>query len=152
MFSFSERAKVVESQKLLRRIMDASSLNLFHEGSSRGETRSNRTIPVLLLPYEDGRVVLQKAVYAVSKDLSSQGIALILSEPLHAERVVVGLLVDDRPRFLLGEVRQASAVGGGFWQVGVATTDVFEPTGCDSLSALGLLTDALRPTAGSCRS
>lgn len=127
MFSFGKRGKLRELRGLLRRLVDLTSPNMPPlEGESRSEGRSNRALPVLLVPWEQGEAVVQESIYTVTKDFSERGLSLILPQPIRADRLVVGIWLES-PRFVLGEVRQKTPIGGGFWQLGVELTDLLEP-------------------------
>ncbi|HVC95639.1 MAG TPA: hypothetical protein VND64_18240 [Pirellulales bacterium] len=123
MFSFIRRREHVEVHKLVRRFIDASSPNQSpSDGDSRWEDRSNRTLPVLLAPYDGAEVCVDELTHAVTKDLSSQGLALVLPQPFRAEQVVIGFWSEAHTYFVLGLVRQNVPLGGGFWQLGVELT------------------------------
>lgn len=95
MFSFKTRKKQVDVHQLLRRAMDATTPNRPPtQGESRWEDRSNRTIPVLLVPYADEQPVGDEHTIALTKNLSSQGVALVLPQPFRAEQVLIGFWLD----------------------------------------------------------
>ena len=124
MFSFGKRKKQLEVHRLIRRAVDASSPNLPpSDGELRWENRSNRTIPVLLAPFEGGELSLREMTIALTKNLSGQGLALVLHQPFRAESVVVGFWEEGEAEFVLGEVRQNVPLGGGYWQVGLELTE-----------------------------
>ncbi len=129
MFSFTTRKKHLEVHRLLRRAMDATTPNRPPiEGESRWEERSNRTIPVLLAPYAEGCPCLGEHAIALTKDLSSQGVAIVLPQPFRADEVVIGFWLENRPEFLLGRVRQNAPLGGGYWQLGIELTERLDPS------------------------
>ena len=120
MFSFTRRRQHVEVHKLVRRFIDNSSPNQSPSaGDARWEDRSNRTLPVLLAPYDGAQVCVDELTHALTKDLSSQGLALVLPQPFRAEQVVVGFWSEAHTHFVSGLVRQNVPLGGGFWQLGV---------------------------------
>jgi hypothetical protein len=136
MFSFGQKNKQVEVRDLLRRITDLSTPNLSPmEGEARSDNRYNRTFPVLLAPMIDGQIVVDEATSALTKDFSDRGIALVLHQPLHAETVLVGLVLtherDDletlQTHYASGTVRQSVPLGGGFWQLGVELSALVDP-------------------------
>ncbi|MEN6495314.1 MAG: hypothetical protein ABFD16_13625 [Thermoguttaceae bacterium] len=145
MFSFKTQKKQVGVHQLLRRAMNATSPN--HpptQGESRWEDRSNRTIPVLLAPYADGQPIGDEHTIALTKNLSSQGVALVLPQPFRAEQVLIGFWLDARPEFVLGHVRQNVPLGGGYWQLGVELTERTGPATCPAIESLVPLTARLR--------
>lgn len=127
MFSFDTQKRLGEVRNLVRQLVDVTSPNAPPlEGESRSEDRSNRALPALLTPWEDGCPVTDESTYALTKDFSDRGLALMLPQPFKCDQVVVGLWLGS-PRFALGEVRQNVPLGGGFWQLGVELTDLLDP-------------------------
>lgn len=125
MLWFQNRDKHFAVHRVIRRLINASTPNTIPlRGESRWELRSNRTMPVLLVPYDNGRLETGEQAYALTKNLSSQGLALVLHQPLRADRVVVAFWAGDEPHFFAGEVRQSVPLGGGFWQIGVETSEL----------------------------
>lgn len=145
MFSFTKRKKQVDVHQLLRRAMNATSPNRPPtQGDARWEDRSNRTIPVLLVPYTEGHPCAAEHTIALTKDLSSQGVAIVLPQPFRAEQVVIGFWLDARPEFVLGRIRQNVPLGGGYWQLGVELTERMGPTPCEATESLVPLAARLR--------
>jgi len=124
MFSFGKRRAQVEVHKLTRRLIDSSCPNLPPlRGDSRWENRSNRTIPVLLTPLVGDDLQFDETAVAVTKNLSGQGLALVLHQPFWAEGVAIGLWHEGSAEFVRGEIRQNVPLGGGFWQLGIELTE-----------------------------
>ena len=146
MFSFGKRKKQLEVQQFVRRVIDTSSPNLPRmDGDSRWETRSNRTIPVLIAPLEDDGPVVDDAAYALTKNLSSQGAALVLLQPFRAQPVIIGFQLESLRGFLIGDVRQIVSIGGGYWQLGVEFTEVTQADEDHAFAPLLPKLEALRP-------
>jgi hypothetical protein len=125
MLWFQSRNKHFEVYRVIRRLINASTPNRIPlRGESRWELRSNRTIPVLLVPYDHNELSVGEICYALTKNLSSQGLALVLHQPLHAEQVVVGFWSNAEAHFVAGKLRQSVSLGGGFWQLGLETTEI----------------------------
>ena len=123
MFSFARRRQRLEVHKLVRRFIDTTSPNQSPSaGEARWENRSNRSLPVLLAPYDGAEVRVDELTHAITKDLSSEGLALVLPQPFRAEQVVVGFWSEAHTHFVSGQVRQNVPLGGGFWQLGVELT------------------------------
>jgi len=137
MFSFGKRKKQMEVHKLIRRAVDVSSPNRPpSDGELRWENRSNRTIPVLLAPFEGGEPSVCEMTIALTKDFSGQGLALVLHQPFRAESVVIGFWAEGEAEFVLGEVRQNAPLGGGYWQVGLELTERIAVADYPALAAL----------------
>jgi len=154
-FSFKERNKQIELRNCLRRIVDITSPNLPPlEGDARSDNRYNRTIPVLLAPWEDDGPVVDESATALTKDFSELGIALVLHQPFRAEQVVIAFRLSSEPRlevgstlyFVLGSVRQNAPIGGGFWQLGIMLTDLLNRADLPQLEPLVSITSDLVPS------
>lgn len=144
-----------ELRSLLNRITDLTNPNVPPlDGEFRAENRSNRSIPVLLVPWQDERPLVDEATTALTKDFSDRGLALVLHQPLHVERVVVGFLLSrdshdllgGEPRFLVGNVVQNVALGGGYWQLGLELSEVITTSDNKSLASLVPYTAQLVPS------
>lgn len=93
----------------------------------RRESRARLNVVVLVIPFEDGQFLLRERFTAVSKEFSSHGMSLILSEPQGLEEVVIALKFQETTRFLLGEAKHMSPMGGGFYQLGIEFREVLHP-------------------------
>lgn len=137
MFSFATRKKQNEVQRLLRRAMDTTSPNRPPlDGELRGESRSNRTLPVLLVACVDGRPTAEERIIALTKDFSSRGVAVVLPQPFRAEHVLIAFWLEGHPEFVRGQVRQNVPLGGGYWQLGVELTERLSIATSPELGAL----------------
>ena len=95
MYSFKKQKKQNEVHGFLRRLIDTSSPNLNRlDGDDRWQGRCNRTFPVLLVPFEDKLPVPADAVFALTKNLSSQGAAFVLQHPLRAKNLLIVFSVE----------------------------------------------------------
>jgi hypothetical protein len=103
-------------------------------------------LPVLLAPWEQGEPVVDESTYAITKDFSDRGLSLTLPQPFKADQIVVGLWLES-PRFMLGEIRQSTPLGGGFWQLGVELTDFLKPAEYPQIGSLVPLAARLVPHA-----
>jgi hypothetical protein len=147
MFSFDTRKRLCEVREFLRHLVNLTTPNLPPlEGDSRSETRSNRALPALLTPWEHGQPVVDESTYALTKDFSDRGLALVLQQPFKSVEVVVGLYLES-PRFVLGEVRQNVPLGGGYWQIGVELTDFLDAAEYPQVQSLVPLAKRLVPSS-----
>ena len=125
MVSLLDRQKQLEACRHIRRLVDRTAPNASPlAGNARVEPRSNRTLPVILAPSEGRCVLADEAVFAVTKDLTGQGLSLVLNHPFHAEEIVIGFWQEIDPEFIAGRVCQNAPLGGGFWQLGVELREV----------------------------
>jgi hypothetical protein len=133
MFSFERDKKRVDVQTHMRRVADLTSPNLVPiQGGGRTEQRYNRTLPVLVAPYDNGEVYVEGGVLAVSKDLCDRGMSVIICESYPEAEVALGLWLcpqsvsqeETEPIFFVGQVRQCSEIGAGYWQAGIELMEV----------------------------
>jgi len=150
MFTFGSRKRLCEVRRFVRHLVDLTSPNLPPlEGESRTEDRSNRALPALLVPWENDQPVVDESTYAITKDFSDRGVALVLHQPFKSVLVVVGLWLES-PRFALAEVRQNVPLGGGFWQIGVELIELLDSTQSPQVQSLLPLAAQLVPRAKPC--
>jgi hypothetical protein len=148
MFSFNSQKKLVELQKYVRRLCDRTTAELSPlEGESRSDSRHYRVIPTILSPWEDDGPVLHESAFVLTKDVSERGVGLVLEQPFRAERVVLGFWLphEDHPDFFLGDIRQNSPIGGGFWVIGIELVDVATPAETKALQRLLPMAEKLLP-------
>ena len=123
MFTFARNKKTTDLYPYIRRICDLTTPNFSTKWEGRSEDRFNRTIPTLLCPWHDDRPVLDEVSVCLTSDLADRGVRVVLSQPFHAERVVLGYWIgsDDMCEawFFLGDVRRNQPIGGGYWAVGI---------------------------------
>ena len=144
MFSFGQRAKAIEVHRIMRRLIDVSGAKVcLHEG--RSEDRALRMIPVIVAAYERGSPALGELTRGLTKDLSSQGLGVVADQPFHAEAIVVAFSISQKPVFILGQVRQARPLGGGYWQLGLHLTEVALPADHPALETILPLVEHLEP-------
>ena len=113
---------------------------------SRQHVRKSRVFPVLLTPWEDGGPTVADSVYALTKDVSGQGLALVLQSPYRIEQAVIGLVIPSpgdpnaccKLHFVLGTVRQNVPLGGGYWQLGFELNELLQMDDHPSLEQLSL--------------
>jgi hypothetical protein len=152
MFSFDSRKKSLEVQRRVQHLADLTTPNLGCSTShERAEDRCNRTLPVLLCPWENGRPVEEFCTFALTKDISSRGVGLILVQPFRAAEVVVGFWLDDdsmqHPWYFLGSTQRLHKVGGGYWTLGIEFSEFVEPARSKELACLAAKAQQLRPAS-----
>jgi len=90
----------------------------------RLESRVNLTLPVLVLPVEDGRPVVGKAFSAVSKEFSTTGVAVVLDGPVGLDEAIIGFRVERETTFIRATVKHLTPMGGGFFHLGFQMDEV----------------------------
>jgi hypothetical protein len=140
---FKQRRKQQEIWNCLRRIMDEKTVQDLCTNSLRNYTRTPLCRSILLQPFTESSDADTDAIFAVTRDLSDEGIAIIARQPLDCP-VIVCAFWQDGPIFLSGDIRFCHALGGGFWIVGVRFTDLVPIAHLPNLRALAC---QLRPEA-----
>jgi hypothetical protein len=93
--------------------------------ASRTATRSPFCEVVWLIPdHDDLSDAFADMVPVVSKDISTQGVALIHTEPVTARRVVLGLEGAHGASFIRSTVEHSTPLGYGFYQIGLYPDEV----------------------------
>jgi len=93
----------------------------------RRETRARLNVVVVVVPYENGKVLVDEGFTAVSKEFSTSGMSLILPEPRGFDQVVIGLKFLGEMRFLLARAVHLTPMGGGFYQLGLQFMEMLHP-------------------------
>ena len=132
---FSDHKSELKLQQFMRNLIDATNPNQADKNCDRFDKRYNRVMPVLLAPWKNGAPIISETVVALTKDFSDTGVALILGQPFQGEMVALGYVEPHQQStngkvksfFTLGEVRQNSPIGGGYWQLGVKQLRLLEP-------------------------
>ena len=112
---------------------------------NRVDSRSNRTLPLVLVPWIDETPRPDGAVTALTKNLSSHGLTVLYVDPVEAEEVVVGFCIESQPYFVLGNIRHRTPLGGGFFQLGIELTRILTATDEPALETLVEATAGLAP-------
>jgi len=152
MFTFDDRKQAHEVQSRIRRILDRTVPNFPSElQANRVDDRYNRTLPALLCAWESGAPVTDSCLFVVTRDISSEGIGVVLAQPFRAPQVLLGFWLDEEvtsePWFFLGTSQGLRKIGGGYWTLGIQLTK-FARSGCGGeLAELAPLAKQLRPTA-----
>ena len=150
MFFTRAKGEQYKLQGYLRRICDLTSPNLPRMDEIRGANRQNRTIPILLTPWDNGMPVVSETATALTKDVSDQGLCVTMSQPFRCEEAVVGFWLphvqDDNPWFFRSLVRQNVSIGGGFWALGLEAVELLGAgPGSEVARLLPLIAELLPP-------
>jgi hypothetical protein len=90
----------------------------------RLEGRVNMTLVLLVVPIEDKELRIDQAFSAVSKEISTTGVALVLDEPLELDEVMVGFHWQNEMLWARAKARHLDPMGGGFFQLGLRLTEM----------------------------
>ena len=102
----------------------------------RRETRARLNVVILVIPYEQGKLRIDKGFTAVSKEFSTTGMSFILPEPRGLDQLVVGLKLMGEMKFLLGRAVHLTPMGGGFYQLGLEFIEMLHPADIPELQGL----------------
>lgn len=91
----------------------------------RTEDRVNLTRAVRIVPYVDGRLVMDDAFATVTKELSTNGISVVLKYPVGYDEAVVGINWEGTMTFIHAHVRHQDPLGAGLWHLGLEFDEVF---------------------------
>lgn len=144
MFFFKSRRKKNEVNAFMRRLVDRTTPAFRHEIEElRTEPRANRSLPVLIVPIIDEEPDTALTAFGVTKDLSSNGMAVLSQQPISSEAVIVGLWNDQCCEFMRATIRHQEAIEGGYWQMGLKLTEVVPRGDYINLSKLAVLADRI---------
>ena len=90
----------------------------------RMDSRVNLTVVVAVVPVEKKKPQINQAFTAVTKEFSSNGVALVLSEPLGLDYAILGFRFEGRMIFVRAQAKHLNPMGGGFYQLGFQMLEV----------------------------
>jgi hypothetical protein len=133
----NKRTKEIEVQRLLTKILNANcrALDALREGP-RSENRADLTLVVIVIPRVGERPDVDQAFGTVTKEVSSTGMSLVLSQKLNVDQVFLGLEVEREMKYVQAEVRHQSPLGAGLTQAGVRLTEIVGPADFPELAAV----------------
>jgi hypothetical protein len=94
----------------------------------RLESRVNLVVVVAVIPLKDGKLQMDNAFTAVTKEFSVNGLAIVLDRPCGLDKVILGFRIGGEMTFALAEAKHLNPMGGGFFQVGFLLTDIITPS------------------------
>lgn len=125
MLGFLFHKKRDEVKRILNGRMNRTFLQTLNPEEVRGSRRGAFTEVVWVVPCNDTATADFASVFpAVTKDLSAQGICLLHYGPITEPRVIIGLRDETDPRFLLCTRTHCTAIGSGFYQIGLHPDEV----------------------------
>ena len=123
---FSSNRKIREVQGLLLWLANnhCSELQAFRDGP-RLAGRAPLMVVALVTPLRDGQPCVANTFAAVTKEISTSGMSLVLSEPRSLDEVLIGLRCDaGKLKFIRAKARHVAPMGAGFFQVGLRCHEV----------------------------
>lgn len=120
MFLFQSRRREQAVQALLTKIANANCEEVANLAPGpRLEDRVNVTLAVQVVPLEGSRPLVEHAFPAVTKEICSTGMSLVLDRPLHCEQLLIGVSCEGEMRWIRGRFRHQDPLGAGFWMFGL---------------------------------
>lgn len=104
----------------------------------RTESRIPLVGVVLVVPLLKNRPAMGQAFTAITKELSTTGMALVLAEPRGLDEVVVGVRWEGDMTYLRAKAKHLNPLGGGFFQLGLHVTSVVHPGEYPQLDSVSL--------------
>jgi hypothetical protein len=121
---FKDPTGAAEIERRMRRICDLTTLGeLAIRGDKRAHNRIILSIPALLCPVENGNAIVDAAIYVLAKDVSDEGVGLVLHQPFAVEHAILGIWLgpeqSTEPWFFRAKVTRVRPMGGGLASLGV---------------------------------
>ncbi len=104
----------------------------------RVESRVPLVGVVLVIPLVKNEPVLGQAFTAITKELSTVGMSLILSEARGLDEVIVGVRWEGDMTYLRARAKHLNPIGGGFFQLGLQVTAITHPGDYPQLETVGI--------------
>ncbi len=97
---------------------NCSELQALLEGP-RLENRVNLSVVVLVVPVEKGRPKVAQTYPAVTKEIATAGLSVVLSEPKAPDEVFLGFRWEGQMNFIRAKAVHLSPMGAGYYQLGL---------------------------------
>jgi hypothetical protein len=104
----------------------------------RVERRVNLTVVTLVIPFHEKRPLVERMFPAVTKEFTTLGVAVVLSEPRALEEVILGLHWAGKMCFVRARARHLHAIGAGFYQLGLELKEMLHAGDYPELRSLSL--------------
>lgn len=120
MFGFLLRKKQDDVHRLFAGCMNRRAVQNVRDGL-RSTSRGAFCEVVWLIPISDetGEPAYSSAIPVVTKDICQKGVAVIHTQQIPDERVLLGLECDVSVQFVLCHVHHATEMGYGFYHIGL---------------------------------
>ncbi len=90
----------------------------------RLEQRVNLTIPVMVIPIQDGELAPLHAMTVVTKEFSSNGVSVVVDHPHVPREAVVIFKTGCKAAFMSAQLKHIDPMGAGFYQCGFQLLEV----------------------------
>jgi len=103
----------------------------------RVESRVNMVVVVMIVPMEKGRPKVGRTFMATTKEFSTSGVAVVLSEPQALDEVMLGFRHEGEMTFVRAKAKHLNPMGGGFYQLGFQMLETSNIGDWPELKSLG---------------
>lgn len=90
----------------------------------RKETRVPFCAVVLVVPLENGTPQLGRHFPAVTRDLCTRGVSIVLDQPRGLRELLIGFRWENDMKFLRGNAKHLNPMGAGFFRLGIELSEV----------------------------
>jgi hypothetical protein len=104
----------------------------------RLDNRVNLMVVVMVVPLENGKLQLDRAFTAITKEFSNTGVAVVLDQAQAFDEVVLGFRFDGEMTFVRSKAKHINPMGGGFYQLGFQMKEVVSTGDYPALDTLSL--------------
>ncbi len=122
-----DRTRAVQSFLLKVVNNNCRELQTLMDGS-RTESRVPMVRVVLVVPLVGNQPVMAQAFTAITKELSTTGMSLIMTEFFALDEVIVGVRWEGDMTYLRATAKHLNPMGGGFYQLGLHVTSLAHPS------------------------
>jgi hypothetical protein len=131
------RRKELGVQSFILKLVNnhCSELEALIEGP-RLEHRAHVTVVVLVIPIENGRPHLAQMFSAVTKEIATAGLSLVLDEPKAPDEVLLGFRWESQMHFIRAQAMHLSPMGAGFYQLGLRMSEMVRVADYPELSSV----------------
>jgi hypothetical protein len=127
-----------EVPDFLTRLVSANDLNSVAVADSRrSEERMNLTVPVLIIPLDEQKPVLDRLFAAVTRDFSTAGLSVVLETPRGLDEAIIALPWENAAKFVRAKAEHLNPMGAGFYQLGFHLIAIVHPSDCPALGSIG---------------
>jgi hypothetical protein len=99
-----------------------------------GRVRLN--VVVMVAPMRDGRPLLQRSFAAITKEFSTSGLSLIVTEARALDEVILGFRWESEMKYIRARAKHSEPIGAGFYQVGLQAKEVVSAGDYPELASL----------------
>lgn len=133
---FQARKNLLGVQNFVLKVVNNNCPELkgIFEGPRR-DKRVNLTIPILVVPMENGQLQVGKAFNAVTQELSVNGVGIVLDGAMALDEVLLGFRMKTEITFVEAVAKHISPMGGGFFHLGLEMNEVIPTSKYPGLQA-----------------